>query len=351
MSKQKENEHVENWWHSPRRDFLKTSTLALTGMILADPLWAFSKLEHTTANADFDVLIIGGSYAGLSAAMTLGRSLQKVLIIDSGSPCNQQTPQAHNFITHDGQRPKVITNAAKTQVLKYPTVTFLNDMVSAGRKIDNGFEIGTEKGQLFKARKLVLATGIKDLLPAIKGISECWGISVIHCPYCHGYEVKQQVTGLLANGNAAMHLATLVSNLTQELQIFTNGKASFTQVQRDKLAIRKIPIIEKEIDCLEHDNGQLKKIIFKDGSFAPIQALYAKVPFVQHSNIAQNLGCKLQDNGLLVIDAMQQTTVPDVYACGDNCAAMRSLANAVAVGNFVGAVVNLELCKEKFNGW
>src|SRR5690606_19368783 len=146
-------------------------------------------------------IIIGGSYAGLSAAMALGRSLRKVLIIDAGKPCNRQTPHSHNFITQDGKTPAEISSIARAQVAQYETVTFLSGFAVEGKKTNSGFEIKTEKGEIFESKKLILATGVKDIMSEIPGFAECWGISVIHCPYCHGYEVRNEKTGILANGD------------------------------------------------------------------------------------------------------------------------------------------------------
>ena len=170
-------------------------------------------------NNNFDVIIIGGSYAGLSAAMALGRSLRNVLIIDAGNPCNKQTPHSHNFITQDGETPAGIANKAKEQVLKYPTVQFLNDYAEKGFKTKEGFEVLTKSGKKLKSKKIIFATGIKDMLPKIKGFSECWGITAVHCPYCHGYEIRKVKTGILANSDAAFETAKLISNWTNELTI------------------------------------------------------------------------------------------------------------------------------------
>ncbi len=131
----------------------------------------------------FDVVIVGGSYAGLSAAMTLGRSLKTVLIIDSGKPCNRQTPYSHNFITQDGVKPKELFEKAKSQVLKYNTVQFLNDLVISTTKISNAFEIETKLKEKIKAKKVLFSTGVKDIMPNLKGFKESWGISILHCPY------------------------------------------------------------------------------------------------------------------------------------------------------------------------
>ncbi|PHN03512.1 NAD(P)/FAD-dependent oxidoreductase [Flavilitoribacter nigricans] len=299
-------------------------------------------------NNHFDVIIIGGSYAGLSAAMALGRSLRKVLIIDGGRPCNRQTPHSHNFITQDGEKPAVIAEKARTQVLQYRTVSFLNDFAISGNATDEGFAITTRTSQTYSAKKLVFATGIKDLLPDNEGFADCWGISVIHCPYCHGYEVKGEITGILDHGDTAMHLASLVNNLTDDLTIFTNGQSDFTAEQTAQLTANQIKVENRLIERLEHQNGQLERIHFTDGPPVAIKALYARVPFVQHSDIPESLGCQLTEQGFIEVNAMQQTSVPGVFACGDNTTPMRSVASAVAGGNFAGAVVNKELCSEQF---
>ena len=166
---------------------------------------------------NFDVIIVGGSYSGLSAAMSLGRSLREVLVIDSGLPCNRQTPYSHNFITQDGEKPAAISAKAKLQVALYKTIHFYNGLAVEAVKRENGFEISTKSGEVFSARKILFATGVKDLLPEIKGFGDCWGISVLHCPYCHGYEVKNEKTAFIANGEMAFEYAKLISNWTKDL--------------------------------------------------------------------------------------------------------------------------------------
>jgi len=301
-----------------------------------------------TDSFKYEVIIIGGSYAGLSAAMALGRALRNVLIIDSGLPCNRQTPYSHNFITQDGEKPNIIAEKAKAQVLKYNTIKFLNDFVVSGKKNENGFVITTKTGEEYISKKLIFATGIKDIMPDIKGFAECWGTSVIHCPYCHGYEVKREKTGILANGQFAYHYAQLIRNWTEDLTIFTNGLSMLTDEQLDKIGKHNIPVIEKEIDFLEHGNGKVEQVVFKDQSIVDIKAIYSRPEFEQHCKIPESLGCELTELGLLKVDMFQKTTVEDVYACGDNTSPMRSVANAVAAGNLVGAVLNNEMTLEGF---
>lgn len=280
--------------------------------------------------------------------MALGRALRTVLIIDSGLPCNRQTPYSHNFITQDGKKPEVISEKAKSQVLEYGTLKFFHDLAVSGKQIENGFIIATKTGEKFTSNKLIFASGVKDLMPDIAGFSECWGISVVHCPYCHGYEVKKEKTGILANGNIAFHYARLIRNWTKELTIFTNGKSTLTQEQTDKILEHNIPIIEKEIAYLKHESGYVQQIVFKDGSTFDLKAIYSRPDFDQHCKIPEKMGCELTEQGLIKVDMFQKTSVTNIFACGDNASPLRSVANAVASGNLVGAMMNNEMTEEEF---
>lgn len=331
-----------------RREIIKKGGLALSVLALPFPLATFSNFNDMTDNKNFDVIIVGGSYAGLSAAMSLGRALRNVLIIDGGLPCNRQTPHSHNFITQDGEKPSAIAEKAKEQVLEYDTVKFLTDFVVNGTKTDNSFEISTQSGKIFSAKKLIFATGLKDIMPNIEGFSECWGISVIHCPYCHGYEVKDQKTGILANGYGGFHLARLISNWTKDLTLFTNGKSQLTQEQTDKLKKHNISIVEKEITSLKHKKGEVEEIIFSDNSTFQLQAIYSRPPFEQHSKIPELLGCELMEQGLIKVDALQKTTVDNVFACGDNTNPMRSVPYSVSAGSIAGVAINNLMIEEEF---
>ena len=296
---------------------------------------------------NFDVIIIGGSYTGLSAGMSLGRSLRNVLIIDSGKPCNRQTPHSHNFLTQDGKAPKEISEIAKDQVLKYETVSFLEGRVAKTSQNSEGFEVEIDNGEKFSAKKIILASGVKDQIPDIKGFAECWGISVIHCPYCHGYEVKGKKTGILSNGDLAFEFSKLVFNLSKDLSLFTNGECTLNEEQAERFSQNKINIVEDEIKEIVHENGNIRKIIFKNGSEKALEALYAKIPFEQNIN-TEDLQLELTEHGFIKIDHFHKTSTDGVFACGDNTTMMRSVANAVAQGNFTGAIVNKELSEDGF---
>ena len=297
---------------------------------------------------NFDVIIIGGSYSGLSAAMSLGRSLRQVLVIDSGLPCNRQTPHSHNFITQDGEKPAVISAKAKLQVELYKTVHFYNGLATKAIKKEGGFEISTASGKVFTSRKVLFATGVKDLIPEIKGFADCWGISVLHCPYCHGYEVKNEKTAIIANGEMAFDFAKLISNWTKNLSLCTNEKSTLTLEQTEILKKHGVAIFEEEIDSFENKQGYIQNIIFKNQEKTAVKAIYARPPFEQHCHLPKDLGCEITEQGLLKVDFMQNTNVDGIYASGDCTTQMRSVAIAVSTGSFAGAVINKDLIEEDF---
>ncbi|MCO6146640.1 NAD(P)/FAD-dependent oxidoreductase [Flavobacterium sp. NRK1] len=297
---------------------------------------------------NYEVIIIGGSYSGLSAAMALGRASRNVLIIDSGEPCNKQTPHSHNFITQDGEKPAVISSKAKEQVMRYPTVSFENDKAVKAVKTDKGFEITTESGAAYTAKKLLLATGVKDIMPAIHGFAECWGISIIHCPYCHGYEVKNQKTALMASGDIALHMIPMLLQWTKDLTLFTNGEAIFTNEQLAKFKQHNVAVIETEIESVQHTNGKLNSITLKNGDIHDFSVMYAKIKTVQHTFIPEDLGCIINDQGLIEVDEFKKTNIPSVFASGDCTTQGRAVAMAVEAGTKAGVMINMELCIEAY---
>ncbi len=295
----------------------------------------------------FDAIIVGGSYAGLSAAMALGRSMRDVLIIDSGKPCNRQTPHAHNFITHDGDTPAVIAAQAREQVLAYPSVKLQEDFVTAVQQTSSAFLVHTASGIAYSAKKVLLATGVKDLMPDIKGFADCWGISVLHCPYCHGYEVKETNLGVLANGDLAFEMSKLIQHWSADLTLYTNGISTLTDAQHEAIENKGIRVVEKEIAKIIHEQGYLKDLIFQDGSSEKLTALFAKIPFALYSETIPT-DCKLTDMGYIQVDPMQKTNIPGLYAAGDCTYPFRALAMAVSSGAMAGAVMNKELIEESF---
>ncbi len=336
-----------------RRDILK-----LSGLYVAGAPFLYSPIHKPNVSMPFtdphDVLVIGGSYAGLSAAMSLARSMRTVLIIDSGQPCNRQTPHSHNVITLDGTPPAQIALRAKEQVLAYPTVTYLTDKVVSINNANGTFEVKTERSlslaEPVRAKKIVLATGIIDQIPDIDGFAPCWGVSILHCPYCHGYEVRGQKIGLLANGDAGFDLTKLIGHWTNNLTLLTQGPATFTPDQRQFIDKRGVPVIESAVSRIIHQNGQLQQVQFADGNTLALDAMFTRLAFRQSGPLVEQLGIDLLSTGmmagLIAVNDFGKTNVPGVYAAGDN-SGMRSLSVAIANGSKAGAALNRELIEEK----
>ncbi len=296
----------------------------------------------------YDVVIIGGSYAGLSSAMTLGRSKRHVLVIDDNNPCNRQTPHSHNLIMHDGEPPAVIRQKALEQVMRYDTVSFYNGTAIAVNNHNTYFEISTSQGDLFTSKKIIFTTGMKDIMPSIKGFAECWGISVLHCPYCHGYEVKETALGVIANEKMAYEYCRMIHHWSKDVKLFTNGKSTLAPEQAASLKMHGVEIVEDEIAELQQENGQLKQLIVKNGKAYPLNAAFAKAPLIQHCTIPEQLGCELNEQGLLKVDDFQHTNIHGIFAAGDNCTMFRAVGAAIAAGIKAGAMANHQLIEEEF---
>lgn len=296
----------------------------------------------------YDVIIIGGSYAGLSAALALGRSVRKVLIIDNWNPCNKKAPHSHNFLTNDGEKPAAIAFKARQELAFYHTVQLIaNTVLSVNQKGDH-FEVVTADAQTFDAKKILFATGLKDIMPVIPGFAECWGNSIIHCPYCHGYEVYQEKLAVFGNGDEGFEFAKLIYNWSKNVTLFTNGTSILNPGQEQKLHDHDINIIQIKISGIDCLNNQVKAITLADGTEHAIQAIFARVPFEQHTNIPQEMGCALTKLGHIETDDFCATTIPGLYAAGDNSSPLRGVANAVARGTMAGVFINKALIDEAF---
>jgi thioredoxin reductase len=183
---------------------------------------------------------------------------------------------------------------------------------------------------------------LTDIFPEIPGFPDCWGISILHCPYCHGYEIRDIPTAVMANGEAAFHVAMLIYNWTPHITVLTNGVSQLRQQEMETLESLGIKIIETEIGSVTHRDGQLEMIEFVDGSQFPITAMYASVPFRQQSALAEKLGCKMTAKGHVEVDAQHRTSVEGVYAAGDNTAEHRAISVAAASGTVAGFTINFD---------
>lgn len=298
-------------------------------------------------NEVYDVIIVGGSYAGLAGALSLGRSLRKVLVIDGGNPCNSHTPFSHNFLSRDGETPANLSSLGRQDVMKYPTVSFLKGEAVKAEITNLGFEIITSNEDKFSAKKLLFTTGIVDIMPKVEGFEACWGVSVLHCPYCHGYEFKGAKTGVFGNGEKGYEQVKLISHWAGEITLYTNGPSTLSKDHTALLQNNNIKIEQKEIAAFEHVEGNIQNVIFKDNTKQALKALYASPEIKQKCALPEKLGCAFTEHGRIEVDLFQKTTVPGVYAAGDNASMGRAVSVAVSAGSLAGIAINKELISEE----
>jgi len=291
----------------------------------------------------YDVIIVGGSNAGLSAALMLGRARRHVLVCDTGKPVNAPAHAAHGFFTRDGTPPADLLAIGRAQLRPYPTVD-LRQIATTGAARDEhggGFLVTLADGTTAHARAILLATGATAIFPLIAGIVERWGVSVNSCPYCHGYEVRDEPLAAYGNGDMGFHYVLMIAHWSDDLVLCTDGPAELTQEQRRTLASREIRVIEEKIIRLEGAGQGLEQIVFADGTRLPRRALFLHSPMRQHSDLAAQLGCQHIPDGSVQVDRQGLTSVPWVYAAGDMTHLQgQVLALAVAEGAMAAAMLN-----------
>lgn len=290
-------------------------------------------------NGKYDVMIIGGSYAGMSAALQLVRARRNVLIIDGGKPRNRNARVAHGFLGREGLPPADIASQARDELLRYPTLTWLTGTAVAAQPIDDGrrFKIRVEAGQTFVADRVILAHGVTDDLPDIEGIGERWGRSVFHCPYCHGYEVFEGrigVIGCAKDGGAAQ--ALLLGDWGQITLFCSEASARIDTEQRARLEACGVVIESAQVQRVE----DTATVVLADGRRVAVDALFISPHSRLSSDLAEQLGCELKDGGCITTDSAKQTTVPGVFACGDAARMAGSIALAVGEGALAGVAVH-----------
>jgi thioredoxin reductase len=294
-----------------------------------------------------DAVVVGGSFAGLAAATYIARAKRRVLVVDGGQPRNRFSPAAHGFLGHDGQAPAEILASARRQVLSYPTVALHTGEVVAIAARASGFEIRLNDGTTVSSRKLVIATGLRDELPALAGLSERWGRTVLHCPYCHGYETGGGPLGVLATHPLSAHQANLVHDWGS-VTFFTNGAALPDEETRSKLAARGIVIETAPIAALLGQAPALSGVLLADGRELPLNALFV-APTLHQSPLIAQLQLAMDDSvtGPIVrTDERRMTSVPGIYAAGDIVRSGHSVSFAVADGVMAGISVHQALVAE-----
>ena len=307
-----------------------------------------------TTHGLHDVIVVGGSFAGLSAALMLARARKRVLLVDAGKPRNRFAAEAHGVIGHDGTPPDVLLGNAVAQLMAYPSVALKVATATGIGGHDGRFTLtldgGSEQveGEKVEGRKVVLATGVTDLLPDIHGARERWGSGILHCPYCHGFEVAGRALGVLGTCEMSSHQALLISEWGPTTY-FTQGRFEPDDEQRRQMHALGITIETTPVLVVEGAGRSVERVLLADGRTVPIAAMFLAPAQEFASDLALQLGCEL-DNGPLgpfvKVDGMKQTSVAGVFAAGDLAAPMQSAPMAIAAGSMAGLAAHRSLMED-----
>lgn len=306
----------------------------------------------------YDVIIIGGSAAGLAATLAIARTIKTVLCIDSKAPCNRFSNRMHNFIGHDGDSPLEFKSQAKENIMKYKTVDLVEGEVIEVAKSENSFQIAatiSDTEKRYTGKKIIFASGVNDLVNDvnIKNIENFWGKSALHCPYCHGYEVANMKTGLIFDNSRLMDMAAMIYNWTKNITVLTNGtkiSSICSESQLNELKNKDIEIIDKVITEFIGESGRLESVVFSDGTSISLSCVYIHPPFkLNCEDILNKLQVHIDTTKLIKVNPFQETNINGVYACGDCTTLFRTVSNAVSQGNITGAFASKNLFQDSWN--
>jgi thioredoxin reductase len=290
----------------------------------------------------YDVVVIGGGAAGLSAALVLSRARRTVLVVDSGSPRNAPAAHMHGFLSRDGLPPGELLELGRDEVRGYGgeilagTVT---ELVPNGR---SGFWVLLSDGQRVSARRLLLTTGLRDELPDIPGLRERWARDVLHCPYCHGYEVRDQRLGVLGGAPDTVRYAQIVRQWADDVVFFAPA-GTLTAAERSQLVARAIGIVEGTVARVLVEDDHLRGVEMDDGRVIPRAALFVPPRFVPNNDLLLGLGCAVDDDGWPVKDPTGLTTVPGVWVAGNLANARAQVITAAGEGSAAAIALNADL--------
>ena len=300
----------------------------------------------------YDVVIIGGGAAGLSAATTLSRALRSVLVIDSGTPRNAPAAGVHGYLSRDGMNPGELLSIGRREVLSYGGTVIDGEAVSA-RRTPDGFEVALGDARRFSGRRLLVTTGLTDELPPIDGLREQWGKGVVHCPYCHGWEIRGQRIGVLGTGPLSVHQALLFRQWSGDITLFLNETVEPTDEDWDKLGARSITVVDGAVASVDTVDGVLTGLTLRQGSSFDLQALAVGTRMEARSALLESLGLNSQVHpsgaGRFVEAGALggETAARGVYAAGNVSNLMAQVITAAAEGVMTGARINADLIEEE----
>ena len=303
--------------------------------------------DHNSDRTAYDVIIVGAGPAGLNAALILGRCRRSVLICDNGRPRNAASHALHGYLTRDGSDPREFLTLGRQELRRYETVDLRDVAATDAQCQPNGqFVVTLADGAVLRSRKLLVATGVCDNLPEIPGIREMYGRSVFHCPYCDGWEIRDQPIAIYGKGHRGVGLALELTVWSRDLVLCTDGPADMGDDDRARLARNGVAIREERVTALEGRDGILARILFDGGAPLLRRAMFFTAGQFQRSELAIRLGCEFNDKGTVRTGKYESTHLPGLYVAGDASRAVQWVIVAAAEGAEAAFAINTDLIKE-----
>ncbi len=290
----------------------------------------------------YDVIIIGGGPAGLNAAMLLGRCRRRVIVIDTGKPRNRWSNNMNGFLTSDGMNPGEFIEKGRAELVKYG-VEIIFKKVETATYSKGQFVVNDEEGAVYRAKKLLLATGLKDILPEIDGLEELYGKTVHHCPYCDGWESQDKAIAVYGKDRKGIGQALGMKTWSDRITLYTDGTQKLTRADLELLRRNEVAVQTGAIERLEGEDGKLQRIILKNGEVHEQQAMFFSTGSVQQSDLGNQLGCEFTDKGVIKTRRLQQSNIPGLFVAGDAARDVQMVIVAAAEGAKAGVAINKEL--------
>ena len=298
----------------------------------------------------FDAVVVGGGPAGLSAALALGRSRRRVLVAAAGPTRNAPAGAAHNVFTRDGTPPAELVRIGREQLAPYD-VTVREEWATDAERTGDGLAVTFEDGGRVEARGVVLATGVRDVLPDVPGFAELWGRGVFHCPYCHGWEVAGRPLAVYAGGTSpeiTLHLVRLIRGWSDDVVLFTDGPCGLSADDRARVERNGVAVREERVERLVGTDGDLEAVVLVGGEAVGRGGLILSPAQELRSDLPHRLGCPVSADGRVEAEPGGRTEVPGVFVAGDVGPGMQSVASAMASGAVAGAMLNHDFLEQEF---
>ena len=308
----------------------------------------------TASRSHYDVLVIGGGTAGLSAALVLSRARRSVLVVDAGAPRNAPADHVHNYLGREGMAPADLAAQGRAEVRGYGGEVVSGNVTAATPAPAGGFEVDLADGQRLHARRLLVATGLIDELPEVPGLAEQWGRGIVHCPYCHGWEIRDQAVAVLGSGPFAVHQALMFRQWSADVTLVRHTAPTPDADQREQLAARGIVLVEEEVTAVESSDDRITGLRLRSGALVAAQAVTVTPRFVARTEALTGLGLEASDQqfggtsigSFIAADPTGATSVPGVWVAGNVAELSATVINSAAAGMTTAAAINADLTAE-----